>query len=99
MASGRPAEDVSPQLAREPGMGTHLRVRELMVTEALRCPEFTGACDAAAGFGGGRDRRACSLPCRLGVSSWTGEAEDPVLRHARGPRRLLRGGRWPGAVV
>src|SRR6266496_3168618 len=36
---------------------------------------------------------------RLGVPAWTGEAEDQVLRHARGPRRLLDGGRGPGAVV
>ena len=28
-----------------------------------------------------------------------GEAEDPVLRYARGPRRLLDDGRGPGAVV
>ena len=30
------------------------------------------------------------------MPAWTGEAEDPVLRHARGPRRLLDVGRWPG---
>ena len=35
----------------------------------------------------------------LGVSAWSGEAEDQVLQHARWPGRLLDGGRWPGAVV
>ena len=44
---------------------------------------------------------ACAAPLlrRQEVSAWTGEAEDPVLRHARGPRRLLDDGRGPGAVV
>jgi hypothetical protein len=52
-----------------------------------------------------RDRRRHVPPCagpllrRLKVPAWTGEAEDPVLRHAGGPRRLLDGGRWPGVVV
>ncbi len=43
----------------------------------------------------------CAAPLlrRPGVSAWTGEAEDPVLRHTRGPRRLLDDGRRPGAVV
>ena len=31
------------------------------------------------------------------MSAWAGEAEDQVLRHTCGPRRLLDGGRWPGA--
>ena len=42
---------------------------------------------------------AASLLRRLGVSAWAGEAEDPVLQHARGPCRVLGGGRWPGVVV
>ena len=33
------------------------------------------------------------------MSAWTSEAEDPVLRNACGPRRLLDVGSWPGAVV
>src|ERR1700735_1210420 len=36
---------------------------------------------------------------RLWVSAWTSEAEDQVHQHAGGPRGLLDGGRWPGAVV
>src|SRR5450755_40522 len=48
-----------------------------------------------------RHARPCAAPLlrRLGVPAWMGEAEDPVLRHACGPRRLLDVGRWPGAVV
>jgi hypothetical protein len=33
-----------------------------------------------------------------GVSAWTGEAEDPVLR-TYAAVSLTPGGRWPGAVV
>jgi hypothetical protein len=52
-----------------------------------------------------RDRHRHARPCaapllrRQEVSAWTGEAEDPVLRHTRGPRCLLDDGRGPGAVV
>ena len=54
---------------------------------------------------GNRLNTARARPCaaallrRLGVPAWTGEAEDPVLRHARGPCRLFHVGRGPGAVV
>jgi hypothetical protein len=44
-------------------------------------------------------RRACPLLRQLGVSPWTGDSGDQVLHHARGPHRLLDGGRGPGAVV
>ena len=50
--------------------------------------------------GDGRDRRRHARPCAgpycAGwVSARTGRAEDPVLRHVRGPRRLFHVGRWP----
>ncbi len=79
-------------------MGKHLRARELMVTEALRCRSSLALVMRRLPLAG-IAIAVCSLPRRLGVSPWTGEAEDPVLRHARRPRRLLHGGRWSGAVV
>ena len=44
-------------------------------------------------------RTAAPLLRRPKLPAWTGEAEDQVLHHAGGPRRLLDGGRWPGVVV
>jgi hypothetical protein len=35
----------------------------------------------------------------LRVSALTGEAEDQVLQHAGGPRRVLAIGRWASAAL
>ena len=64
---------------------------------------LAGACGRSAAAAPGTSSWclcfAAPLLRRPGVSPWTGEAEDQVLQHACGARRVLDVGRWAAAVV
>jgi len=63
----------------------------------LARPHFHGT--PADGSAGRARSYSAALLRRVKVPAWSGEAEDQVLRHARGPCRLLRGRDRTGAAV